>query len=667
MPSKLDRYFAQNGLLARALPGFRPRPQQVQVADAVSRAIHTPGGVALIEAATGVGKTMAYLVPALQYARPDRKVVISTHTLALQSQLLEKDIPLLQQVWPHPFEAAVLKGRGNYLCLQDYEAASGDIWSIGDKQFADIGAWSRTSHTGDVAELGFSYSGWPDIRANTDTCRSQECRFYDKCFYYGAKRIANDASIIVVNHALFFHDLAIRSRGEHTGALLPDYSFVIFDEAHHLENSAAAAFGVAFASSRIPIVLERLRRLGRQLELDRDNMQAIEQANRALFAPFGSSGKQDFILDDILKGPELLQSAKLQVAGIGTMLDRMSTDLLKQDLGGDQALKERVDGIRRQLTRTKEDLQLVIGGSQENFLRWGSQAPAGRRGAGTVTLNWTPIALGPLLGNSLWSSGRDIGAALVSATLSTNGGFHYLRERLGIAPDDIATTETIVGSTFDYTKQCLVYIPRHMALPGDDPAYSDGVLDQIEHLIDASQGGAFLLFTSHRALAAAHERLGQLNLPYPLFRQGEMPNARLVDAFREAKNGVLLGTFSFWEGVDVPGDLLRLVVIDRIPFAMPDSPLHRARVDKITEAGGDWFGEYALPQAEIRLKQGFGRLIRTSSDRGVVAILDARLVRKNYGGRILASLPPAPRTANIDVVRDFFSPVLMPATTVHTP
>jgi ATP-dependent DNA helicase DinG len=203
-----------------------------------------------------------------------------------------------------------------------------------------------------------------------------------------------------------------------------------------------------------------------------------------------------------------------------------------------------------------------------------------------------------------------------------------------------------------------------MALPGDDPAYSDGVLEQIEALVTASQGGAFLLFTSHRALTMAHERLQEISLPFPLFRQGEMPNARLVDAYREAGNGVLLGTFSFWEGVDVPGDVLRLVVIDRIPFAMPDSPLHRARVDKITAAGGDWFGEYALPQAEIRLKQGFGRLIRSSADRGVVAILDARLYRKNYGARILASLPPAPRTSNIDVVRDFYAgPVHAPPAT----
>jgi ATP-dependent DNA helicase DinG len=320
-----------------------------------------------------------------------------------------------------------------------------------------------------------------------------------------------------------------------------------------------------------------------------------------------------------------------------------------------------VDGIRRQFTRAKEELQLVIGGSQDNFLRWGSVSRGGARRGPSVTLNWTPIALGPLLGGSIWASGRTVGAALVSATLATDGGFHFLRERLGIAQDDPDVTETIVGSTFDYTKQCLLYVPRQMALPGDDPAYSDGVLEQIEALVTASQGGAFLLFTSHRALAMAHERLQELSLPFPLFRQGEMPNARLVEAFRQTGNGVLLGTFSFWEGVDVPGDVLRLVVIDRIPFAMPDSPLHRARVDKITAEGGDWFGEYALPQAEIRLKQGFGRLIRSSADRGVVAILDARLFRKNYGARILASLPPAPRTPNIDVVRDFYAgPVKAP-------
>jgi len=654
MSSKLQRYFSTDGVLARALPGYQARPQQATVAQAVANSITTPGGISLIEAATGVGKTFAYLIPALQYARPDRKVIISTHTLALQGQLLEKDLPLMQTIMKAEVDAVLMKGRGNYLCLQDLDVARGDIWTIGDSQFAQINEWSRTSSTGDMAELDFNYPGWQDIRANVDTCRANECRYYENCFYYGARRNANDASIIVVNHALFFHDLAMRQRGEFGGTLLPDYSFVVFDEAHHLETAAAAAFGVAFSSSRIPQILERLRRVGRTIELDRDRMRALEAANQALFAPFGATSKQDFLLDDILQGAEPMQEAKLHVANISNLADTISTGLLKLNLSDDDGLKDRVDGIRRQFTRAKEEIQLVIGGNQENFLRWGSLSRGGRRGP-SVTLNWTPVSLGPLLGGSIWATGRTVGAALVSATLATDGGFKYLRERLGIAPDDFTVTETIVGSTFDYKSQCLLYVPPTMPLPNDDASFGEAVFEQLQLLVAASNGGAFLLFTSHRAMTAAYERFLELHLPYPLFKQGEMPNARLVEAYKAVDNGVLFGTFSFWEGVDVPGDLLRLVVIDRIPFAMPDSPLHRARVEKITAAGGDWFGEYALPQAEIRLKQGFGRLIRSHSDRGVVALLDARLLRKNYGSRILRSLPPAPRTGRIDDVQRFFA------------
>ncbi len=655
MPARthLSRYFGEQGILKRALPAFAVRPQQQTVASAVDAALAAQGGIALIEAGTGVGKTLAYLIPALQRAKPDCRIVISTHTLALQAQLAEKDVPLVQSVWKSPVDAAVVKGRGNYLCLQDMDAARSDLWTVGDPEFARVAAWSRTSERGDVAELDFTYPGWADIRANPDTCKKQECRFFDRCFYYRMRREAQEASLLLVNHALFFSDLAVRRSGEPDAKLLPDYDFVVFDEAHHLETAAAAAFGIAFSSSRLPVLTDKLRRVARQLDMNGDRLKAIEAQSQSLFDPFLRGGRAEFFVADILRGDEALQSARFGTAALGLLLDGVATELLKQDAGGQPALKDRIDGLRRQCVRAKEELTLAFGGDDTNFVRWGSLGRAGRRGP-TATIHWTPISVAPILQAALWKEPRTVGAALVSATLSTDGGFGYVRKRLGVPEADPRVTETVVGSPFDYARRCLLYVPRHLPVPSDDPGYAYDSASEMLALLEASRGGAFLLFTSYRALNAAYEHLTQSDLPYPLLRQGEMPNGRLVQTFKQEKNAVLFGTQSFWEGVDVPGADLRLVIIDRLPFAVPDSPLHKARVEEITAGGGDWFGDFALPQAQLRLKQGFGRLIRTGEDRGVVAILDTRLVRKAYGERFLRFLPPARRVFDIAEVEAFF-------------
>ncbi len=649
----LQRYFGSQGILKNALPGFTVRPQQQAAAGAVEAALTQPGGVALIEAGTGVGKTLAYLIPAMQRAKSSRRIIVSTHTLALQSQLAGKDIPLVQSIWKKPILSAVVKGRGNYLCLQDMDAARGDLWTVGDPQFTQISAWSRTTERGDVAELDFTYPGWADIRANADTCKSQECRFFDRCFYYRMRREAQDAEILLVNHALFFSDLAMRRSGEPDAKLLPDYDFVIFDEAHHLETAAASAFGVAFSSARLPALLDKVRRAARSLDMSQERLKSIETYSQSLFEPFVKANRPDFFVADILPGEAALQTARAQSAAIGTLLDAVATELLKQDTGGQPALKDRIDGLRRQCVRAKEELGLLFGGDDANFVRWGSLSRQARRGP-QATLNWTPISVAPILQAALWREPRTIGAALISATLSTDGGFSYVRERLGLPPADPALTETIVGSPFDYEKNCLLYIPRHLPIPSDDAGYAYDAANEMLALLEAARGGAFLLFTSYRALDAAYEHLTQSDLPYPILRQGEMPNGRLIETFKAEKNAVLLGTQSFWEGVDVPGADLRLVIIDRIPFAVPDSPLNKARVDGITASGGDWFNDFALPQAQLKLKQGFGRLIRTATDRGVVAILDTRLVRKNYGERFLRFLPPARRVFDIGQVQEFF-------------
>ncbi len=669
MATSIAKYFGRGGTLSRALPGFTARPEQLSVAEAVDSAM-SRNGIALVEAGTGVGKTLAYLVPALRRASPGHRIVISTHTLALQGQLAEKDVPFVQTLGEHPLEAAVVKGRGNYLCLQDYDAARADLWTVGDPQFARIGQWSQVTATGDVAELDFTYPGWGDIRVNADTCKGAECRFYDQCFYYAMRRAANEASLLLVNHALFFSDLVLRRSPTPEARLLPDYDFVVFDEAHHLEAAAAGAFGVAFSSARLPALLDKVRRAARRLDIDPERLKAIGAAADTLFAPFTRAGRPEFFVGDVLPGAADMDGARAQVAGIGTLLDGLALELVKQDTGGQPALKDRIDGLRRQCVRAKEELSLLFGADHPNFVRWGSLGRASSRGP-HVTLNWTPISVAPLLAEALWKEPRAVGAALISATLSTDGGFAYLRERLGL-PAEASTpaaspspiTETVVGSPFDYARHCLLYVPAGLPPPADTPSYAAQAAEEMIGLIEAAGGGAFVLFTSHRALNAAYDLLTQSDLPYPLLRQGEMPNARLVQTFKAEQNAVLLGTQSFWEGVDVPGAGLRLVIIDRIPFAVPDSPLHKARVDSITEAGGDWFDEFALPQAQLKLKQGFGRLIRSSSDRGVVALLDTRLLRKAYGARFLRFLPPARRTSEMSDVRDFFAPAAMRAEAV---
>ncbi|MHB0912712.1 MAG: ATP-dependent DNA helicase [Armatimonadota bacterium] len=621
-------------MISSNLPGYEYRPQQVEAALGIERALHERKHC-LVEAGTGVGKSMAYLLAAVEHARAGKKVVVSTQTLNLQAQLAGKDIPFLQSVLPgRDFKVVVAKGRGNYLCLSSFDAELGQLYLASDPNTARLSKWVNETETGDVAELDFSFSGWSDICSNLDTCHNQECRYFSKCFYYKMRKAATEADIVVTNHFLFMSDLAIRSSDSNAG-ILPDYDAVIFDEAHHLEDVAIKVFGVELASFRLPNLIAKLRRV-RGVGLSPERLKSLDELNSALFSIFYGTRKQDFFFSDI-EGADRVGEVAEQ---LGSVLDGLVRELAEQ-VGDRPELRERLEGLQRICVRCREEIMLLFFGPPEGHFRWGQKDPQ------NCYLRYTPLSVAEVLRDLLWKEIDSV--ILTSATLANSGTFRYVKSRLGI-PEAL---EVIQESPFDFRRQCMLYVPRHLDFPTDSPDYADSVADEMEGLVAASDGRAFLLFTSYRMMNAIYERLlGRL--PYVMLKQGEMSNEALLQTFLREEKACLFGVHSFWEGVDVRGEALSCVVIDKLPFAVPDSAVNRARVDAITGSGGDWFREYSMPQAQMRLKQGFGRLIRTAKDRGVVAILDARLVKKYYGREFLRFLPKCPVTHKLEDVRRFF-------------
>ncbi len=645
----LERALGPSGPIAKQMAGYEFRPQQIEVAVAIERALASKQHC-LAEAGTGVGKSMAYLLPAIDYSLTGKKVIISTHTIYLQSQLLNKDIPFLQSVFPgKKFRALVAKGRGNYLCLNNFDAELGQLSLIGDPNLHRVQKWASHTETGDVAELDFQFSGWSDICSNQDTCHNQQCRHFGRCFYYKMRREAQDADIVVTNHSLFFADLGIRTSDPNAG-VLPDYEAVIFDEAHHLEDIATKAFGVECASFRVPNLLKRIRRV-KGIGLDATRLQTLEELNSALFGMFSDSPKQEFFLHEVCRGnskSELEETVKV----VCSMLDGLNRELTDQNTEGQPELEERLSGLRRMTARVKEEMTTLFFGTEEGFFKWGERSNGGgprtsSRSSSFCFLRYSPLSVADILRQHLWKEIDSV--VLTSATLSNSGTFSYIRGRLGV-PECV---ETAQDSPFNFETQCMLYIPRHLDFPSENPVYTDAVAREIEQLVGASGGRAFLLFTSYRMMNAVYEALFG-RLPYTMMKQGDMSNEALVQEFLAQEQACLFGVHSFWEGVDIRGEALSIVVIDKLPFAVPDSPVNKARTDAITASGGDWFRDFSMPQAQIRLKQGFGRLIRTKTDHGVVAILDSRLIKKMYGREFIRFLPQCPVTVRMDDVQRFF-------------
>lgn len=645
-PETLAAFFGEAGPLAQTLPNYEARQEQIAVAEAIEQAMQE-GKPCMAEAGTGVGKSLAYLVPAVRAALRGKVTVISTHTISLQNQLITKDIPLVLTMFPdakEPVKYTLMKGRGNYLCKQDFEAARSDLFILSDPNYQRIQKWQRSDDcTGDVADLPFKFDSWSEISSNLDTCRGAECHFYESCYYYRMRWDAQDSQIIVVNHALFLADLALR-KSDPTAGVIPHYDYVVFDEAHHLEDVATKTFGIEFGSRRLTNLMERIKHV-RGLDVDKTRLQTIEEMNASLFIPFIQAGRNEFFFDEVLgeEHRDVAEAFTGQTCNAVSELQKEILNLAKDD----ETLRDRLEGMARLCGRAREELHRLFFEEDENAIRWGEVTLTGRgeKKEPKVTLHLTPISIADVLQDCLWNSEKmrlRMGSViLVSATLANSGTFSYQRQRLGV-PDD--AVECIVGSPFDYKQQSLLYVPGHLPAPAPNPAYTDRVIDEIERVLTLSGGRAFLLFTSRAMLNTAYERLGP-RLPFPLFKQGDLPPGKLVEAFKASGNGCLLGAQTFWEGVDVQGEALSCVIIDRLPFAVPDSPVTKARTKAIVDAGGDWFRDYAIPQAQIRLKQGFGRLIRTRNDRGLVCILDSRLITKDYGAEFVKYLPPASRAS----------------------
>jgi len=641
----LSAVFGDDGALAQLLSGFRLRPQQLAMAEAVARTIGARGQL-VAEAGTGTGKTFAYLVPALLYGG---KVIISTGTKTLQDQLFERDLPLVRDALSVPVTIALLKGRANYVCLHYLErtAREGRLPSRDDaRHLPKIVAFARASERGDRAELADvpdNASIWPLVTSTRDNCLGSNCGHYKDCFVMKARKDALDADVVVVNHHLFFADVMLRDEG--VAELLPACNTVILDEAHQLPDTATLFFGEQTAAGQLAELARdaevAARTTARDVPQLPDAAAELQPALRKLRLAAGElPGK--YPRDVMLAKPEFAAA----LDGLAATLDRLATELghfaeRSEDLA---STASRADDAARRLARWRGG-EVPAGPDDETWIRWVDVTP------NSFQLHASPLSVARIFRKQVEDSARAW--VFTSATLAVGTDFSHYTTALGLDTAETGYWE----SPFDYSAQAVLYVPRDLPAP-NTPEHTDAVIDAALPVLKASGGRAFLLFTTLRALNHARDRLADAfardGLDFPLLVQGEGSKTELLERFRRLGNAVLLGSASFWEGVDVAGDALSVVVIDKLPFAPPDDPLLAARLDKLKADGGNPFRDWQLPQAAISLKQGAGRLIRTETDRGVLMICDPRLVEKSYGKKLWRSLPPMRRTRDIAEVEAFF-------------
>jgi ATP-dependent DNA helicase DinG len=652
-------------VLSRTHPAYEFRRGQLQMAQAVEQALEEKRHL-IVEAGTGTGKTLAYLMPVI---RSGKRVIISTGTKNLQEQLFYKDVPFLEQaLYGEPasgsrLSVCYMKGRNNYLCrkklydLTDQPVLSG-LEEI--EQYRAIAAWEKTTGTGDRAELAELPEAsvlWHKLDARADACIGQKCSEFERCFITEMRRKAMESDIIIVNHHLFFADLAIKLQadGAPDAGILPEAAAVIFDEAHEVEDVAGNYFGISVSNLR-------LEDLARDVE---NSMQRNRMLSASLSGALGSLRERSQFFFSLLPAGdgrfafetrrEFLEENGDEFGALNQALTRLAGEL-----EGLPQKPEEVFNFVRRAQEIQAQLGFAMEAEDRNTVFWierrggrfGSRSAANKsaetspRGRQNVFLQATPIHVGPILRECLWAKLEC--AVLTSATLAVGGGFEYIRQRLGLEH----ARESVLPSHFDYQSQALLYVPPDLPDPRT-PQFTVQAAARIRRLLEITRGRAFVLFTSYAQMNDIYHRLlGEVE--FPILRQGDAPKSALLEEFRLTPNAVLFATSSFWQGVDVQGEQLSCVIIDRLPFAVPSDPVVAARVKAIDAEGGNAFFDYQVPAAVITLKQGFGRLIRSLHDRGLLVLLDNRILKKQYGRVFVESLPKYKRTTDLKVVEEFF-------------
>ena len=645
--SAVEAAFADGGVLAQAVEQFEPRAGQRAMALAVAQTFGD-GGVLLAEAGTGTGKTLAYLVPAILSRQ---RVLLSTGTKNLQEQIYFKDLPVLREALGVPFKAAYMKGRANYLCLHRLDQLRASPAVLHDF-VSMVDEWRSVTDTGDRAELRDlpeDSSLWHDVSATADTCLGNDCPQYQECYVTQMRQKAAESDLVIVNHHLLCADASVRQSSY--GEVIPECRYAVLDEAHQLEDVATQYFGIAISNYRVDDLVrdgERALNLGTIEDADsnlRRSLRRVDDHAREFFGRLamarqsrGSFGEERVrvsgewfgdIVDDglgLISGLDALQHEMARMAGTGT---------------GGSIANEDAASLSQRAGEMRENLSFLLEASNPSFVYFLETRNRG------VFLRAAPIDVSSIIREQLLDRMRA--TILTSATLTVAGSFEYVKRRLGA--DD--ANQLRVPSEFDFTEQAILYLPKQMPAP-KSPEYGEAVAREVLDLLLRTEGRAFVLFTSYAMLRSVRDRV-ELDLPYPLIVQGTAPRSALLAQFRATPNAVLFATSSFWQGVDVVGEQLSCVIIDKLPFASPGDPITAARIEAITAEGGDAFQEYQVPLAILAMLQGLGRLIRHRSDRGVLAVLDPRLRTMGYGRRFLASFPPAPVTQNPEAVSRFFA------------